>query len=65
MELVREHKLVGEDKVLIEKNKDRELRLKETQIEDLSQRFNSLNENSKKAVKELEEKLKTTQLKLV
>lgn len=51
--------------MLTEKNKDRELRLKETQFEDLTQRFNALNENSKKTTKELEEKLKGTQMKLV
>lgn len=53
VELVREHKLVGEEKVLGEKNKDRELRLKDTQIEDLTQRLNTLNDNSKKTIKEL------------
>lgn len=65
VELVREHKMVGEEKTQVEKSKEREGRFKDNQIEELTQRLNTYSESSKKTIKELEEKLKSSQLKLI
>ena len=65
IELVREHKLLAEEKLMVEKNKEREGRQKEGQLEDVTQRLTSLNENSKRNIRELEEKNKGIQIKLM
>lgn len=39
--------------------------MKESQIQELNQKYNQLNEANKKVMKELEEKLKASQLKVI
>ena len=39
--------------------------MKESQLEDLNQKYSQLNEANKKAIKELEEKVKVNQFKII
>lgn len=39
--------------------------MKESQLEDLNQKYSQLNESNKKAIKELEEKIKVNQFKII